>query len=96
MRSCRYRGQPKAHLQHVLTAIAVNIERLSGRQVTEEAPVTETADRLPDLPERERHPPAEVLAKPRHLSPIVRDPQQSQAQRRAARLALNWWRKRAS
>ncbi|MEV7236548.1 transposase [Streptomyces sp. NPDC051020] len=38
MRHCRYRGQPKAHLQHVLTAIAVNIERLSGRPVTEEAP----------------------------------------------------------
>ncbi|HEV2375142.1 MAG TPA: transposase [Streptosporangiaceae bacterium] len=31
MRHCRYRGQPKAHLQHVLTAIAVNIERLSRR-----------------------------------------------------------------
>jgi transposase len=29
MRHCRYRGQPKTHLQHVLTAIAVNIERLS-------------------------------------------------------------------
>jgi len=29
MRHCRYRGQPRAHLQHVLTAIAVNIERLS-------------------------------------------------------------------
>jgi len=29
MRHCRYRGRPKAHLQHVLTAIAVNIERLS-------------------------------------------------------------------
>ncbi len=29
MRHCRYRGQPKAHPQHVLTAIAVNIERLS-------------------------------------------------------------------
>jgi Transposase DDE domain len=29
MRHCGYRGQPKAHLQHVLTAIAVNIERLS-------------------------------------------------------------------
>ncbi|QCX80564.1 hypothetical protein C9F11_34905 [Streptomyces sp. YIM 121038] len=27
----RYRGQPKAHLQHVLTAIAVNIERLSSQ-----------------------------------------------------------------
>ncbi|WP_326847304.1 transposase [Streptomyces kaniharaensis] len=25
MRRCRYRGQPKAHLQHVLTAIAVNV-----------------------------------------------------------------------
>ncbi|MFL6120010.1 transposase [Actinophytocola sp.] len=30
MRRCRYRGQPKAHLQHVFTAIAMNIERLSG------------------------------------------------------------------
>jgi hypothetical protein len=29
MRHCRYRGQAKAHLQHVLTAAAVNIERLS-------------------------------------------------------------------
>lgn len=36
MRHCRYRGQPKAHLQHVLTAIAVNIERLSGRSDTED------------------------------------------------------------
>ncbi|MEU8976174.1 transposase [Streptomyces monashensis] len=36
MRRCRYRGQPKAHLQHVFTAIAVNIERLSGRAVTEQ------------------------------------------------------------
>src|SRR5262245_34611586 len=29
MRHSRYRGQPKAHLPHVLTAIAVHIERLS-------------------------------------------------------------------
>ena len=29
MRHCSYRGQPKVHLQHALTAIAVNIERLS-------------------------------------------------------------------
>lgn len=36
MRHCRYRGQPKAHLQHVLTAIAVNIERLSGHSETGE------------------------------------------------------------
>ncbi|MFI2207924.1 transposase [Streptomyces sp. NPDC020192] len=38
MRRCRYRGQPKAHLQHVLTAIAVNIERLSGLTPVEEPP----------------------------------------------------------
>ncbi|MBT2488153.1 IS1182 family transposase [Streptomyces sp. ISL-96] len=36
MRHCRYRGQPKVHLQHVLTAIAVNIERLSGRAPADE------------------------------------------------------------
>nr|WP_240510052.1 transposase [Streptomyces malaysiense] len=31
MRRCRYRGRgQKARAQHVLTAIAVNIERLSG------------------------------------------------------------------
>ncbi|WP_255306557.1 IS1182 family transposase [Streptomyces sp. Wb2n-11] len=38
MRRCRYRGQRKAHIQHVLTAIAVNIERLSGLSPAEEAP----------------------------------------------------------
>jgi transposase len=38
MRHCRYRGQPKAHLQHVLTAIAVNIERLSQQPAGESTP----------------------------------------------------------
>jgi transposase len=38
MRRCRYRGEPKAHLQHVLTAIAVNIERLSAVPSTDTAP----------------------------------------------------------
>jgi hypothetical protein len=41
LRHCRYRGQPKAHLQHVLTAIAVNIERLS------QLPPGETTDPRP-------------------------------------------------
>jgi hypothetical protein len=36
MRHCRYQGQGKAHIQHVLTAIAVNIERLSVLPPTEE------------------------------------------------------------
>ncbi len=43
MRHCRYRGQPKAHLQHVFTAIAVNIERLSGRSDIKEG----SSPRLP-------------------------------------------------
>ncbi|MFJ3967473.1 transposase [Streptomyces parvus] len=38
MRRCRYRGQAKAHIQHVLTAIAVNIERLSGLPPTADTP----------------------------------------------------------
>ncbi|WP_235787227.1 transposase [Streptomyces mutabilis] len=38
MRRCRYRGQRKAHIQHVLTAIAVNIERLSKLPPAEDAP----------------------------------------------------------
>jgi hypothetical protein len=42
LRRCRYRGQPKARLQHVLTAIAVNIERLSHL-----APDESTATRPP-------------------------------------------------
>ncbi|MCX4851346.1 transposase [Streptomyces sp. NBC_00893] len=49
MRRCRYRGQPKAHLQHVLTAIAVNIERLSSRSATEEASSPRTSGRLNQL-----------------------------------------------
>jgi transposase len=38
MRRCR--GEPKAHVQHILTAIAVNIERLSARSATEETSPT--------------------------------------------------------
>ncbi|WP_307535281.1 transposase [Streptomyces sp. V3I8] len=34
----RYRGRRKVHIQHVLTAIAVNIERLRSLPPTEEAP----------------------------------------------------------
>ncbi|MFE9327994.1 transposase [Nocardia sp. NPDC052278] len=36
MRRCRYRGQTKTHLQHVFTAIAVNIERLSAGPLPDE------------------------------------------------------------
>ena len=49
MRHCRYRGQPKAHLQHVLTAIAVNIERLSQLHTRPEH-IPATADGVPGLP----------------------------------------------
>ncbi|MFJ5725223.1 IS1182 family transposase [Streptomyces sp. NPDC093149] len=50
MRRCRYRGRSKAHVQHVLTAIAVNIERLSGLPSAEGGPPAPTADGLPELP----------------------------------------------
>jgi hypothetical protein len=70
MRHCRYRRQPKAHLQHVLTAIAVNIERLSVPPPT--------ADRLPDLPGPARDPPLEVLANPRKLTWPPQDSRRSQ------------------
>jgi Transposase DDE domain len=32
MRRCRYHGLDKTHVQHVLTAIAINIERLSSQE----------------------------------------------------------------
>ncbi|GAA1215225.1 hypothetical protein GCM10009665_01320 [Kitasatospora nipponensis] len=38
MRHCRYRGQAKTQLQHGLTAIAVNIERLSRQPPGESTP----------------------------------------------------------
>ncbi|MFF3357367.1 transposase [Streptomyces sp. NPDC002917] len=81
MRRCRYRGQPKARLQHVLTAIAVNVERLSTRSLAQETPSTRppTADRLPDLPGPAGNSPIEVLAHPRHLTSTIQDPRQSQA-----------------
>ena len=44
MRRRCHRGQPKAHLQQVFTAIAVNIERLSGLPPSGEA----TSARLPN------------------------------------------------
>ncbi|MHA6757101.1 IS1182 family transposase [Streptacidiphilus sp. PAMC 29251] len=37
MRRCRYHGVAKAHVQHVLTAIAINIERLSSQEPEDSA-----------------------------------------------------------
>jgi hypothetical protein len=38
MRRCRYHDQAKAHLQHVFTAIAVNIERPSAGLLPDDDP----------------------------------------------------------
>ncbi|MFE2729445.1 IS1182 family transposase [Kitasatospora sp. NPDC059327] len=45
MRQCRYRSEEKAHVQHVLTAIAVNLERIGAHLPTapERRPRTPTA-----------------------------------------------------
>ncbi len=55
MRRCRYRGQGKAHIQHILTAIAVNIERLSGLSPTEEAPTSKASTASTPTPDCHGH-----------------------------------------
>lgn len=42
-RHCRYRGQAKTHVQHVLTAIAINLERLDAHESPEHRPRQLTA-----------------------------------------------------
>jgi len=78
MRHCRYRGQPKAHLQHVLTAVAVNIERLSRLP-----PGESTAPRPPtafqDYPRPARHQTPALMAS-RQLSHSNHVSRQSQAE----------------
>ncbi|MER5556827.1 IS1182 family transposase [Streptomyces sp. NPDC002793] len=56
MRRCRYRGQNRVHVQHVLTAIAVNIERLSGLPPTEQAPPPRRPTALQDYLDQHRIP----------------------------------------
>lgn len=66
MRRCRYHGQAKAHLQHVLTAIAVNIERLSADcyQTSHPRP---GPNGLPKLPGPQGYSPTTILAVGRQL-----------------------------
>ncbi|MDO0909432.1 transposase [Streptomyces sp. DT2A-34] len=69
MRHCRYRGQPKAHLQHVLTAIAVK-HRTPQRSASDRGSLfAETADRFPDLPRPERGPPGHNPGEPSAAEP---------------------------
>ncbi|MEV6993821.1 hypothetical protein AB0N87_32255 [Streptomyces sp. NPDC093228] len=79
MRHYRYRGQPKAHLQHALTAVAVNIERLSSRSVTEGSSSPRLPTAFQTFLDQNDIPPAEVLTNPRYLNPTIQDPRQSQA-----------------
>ncbi len=71
----------KGDLQHVLTAIAVNIERLSGRPVTEqtsspETPETpETAAAFQPFLDQQGNPPVEVLANPRRPTSTIKIPE---------------------
>ncbi|MEH0531975.1 transposase [Streptomyces stelliscabiei] len=74
---CRYRGQGKAHIQHVLTAIAVN--RAPQRIATGRgSPHTPPTACLPELPRPARVTSAEILAHPGQLtSPTPRSPTES-------------------
>lgn len=71
MRHCLYRGQPKAHLQHVLTVIAVIIERLRGQSATGDpsSPGPPTAFQTFLGQKRD---PGQVLAHPRQLSSTIK------------------------
>ncbi|MFB6895621.1 transposase [Streptomyces hydrogenans] len=60
----RYRGQSKAHVQHVLAAIS--IERLAVSHRPRKHPLPPT-DRLPELSRPARDLPAEILAHSGHL-----------------------------
>ena len=75
MRRCRYRGQAKAHLQHVLTAIAVNIERLSRQPPGENTPTTTNC--LPGPPRPAQHPAPEFLASRQLIPQRPRSPTES-------------------
>ncbi|WP_234353028.1 transposase [Streptomyces sp. NRRL B-1140] len=78
MRHCRYRGQGKVHLQHVLTAIAINIERLSGLPPTEEALPPRRPTAFQNYLDQRGIPPAEIQAHPGHLtSATPRSPTES-------------------
>ncbi|MYS19958.1 Transposase DDE domain-containing protein [Streptomyces sp. DvalAA-14] len=71
MRQCRYRSQDKAHVQQVLTAIAVNLERIDVHLPPTPARQPPEPNRAPRLPRLAAHPPALVLARrhpPRRLS----------------------------
>ncbi|MFJ5221408.1 transposase [Streptomyces sp. NPDC088400] len=50
MRQCRYRSQKKAHVQHVLTAIAVNLERIDVHLPPAPARQPRTPTALPRSP----------------------------------------------
>ncbi|MEV7981859.1 transposase [Streptomyces sp. NPDC086519] len=82
MRRCRHRGQGKAHIQHVLTAIAVNIERLSGLPPTEEAPTPRRPTAFQNYLDQREIPRAAVLAGPGQLTPTPpRSPAESSLRR---------------
>ncbi|MGW4981254.1 transposase [Streptomyces mirabilis] len=78
MRRCRYRGQDRAHVQHVLTAIARQ-HRAPQRPATHRSRASApTPDCPPEFPRPARHPPAEVLEKFQRLTPPApRSPSES-------------------
>ncbi|MCI3899956.1 transposase [Streptomyces spectabilis] len=76
MRRCRYRNQSKGHFQHVLTAVATNIECLNGLPPTDGEPSPRPPTALPELPQPAQDPPVHLLVNPRQLQ----GPRQGQAE----------------
>ncbi|MDF2260273.1 transposase [Streptantibioticus ferralitis] len=68
MRRCRYRGQPKAHLQHVFHGHRREHRAHQRSAADRRSNPAQAADRLPELPGPTRDPPAEVLASHQRLT----------------------------
>ncbi len=79
MRRCRYRGQSKAHVQHVLTAIAINIESASaGSHRLRKLPTPRRPTAFQNYLDQRQLPLAEILAHPGNLtSTTPRSPTES-------------------
>ncbi|WP_262505841.1 transposase [Streptomyces sp. TRM68367] len=94
LRRCRYRGQNKAHLQHVLTAIAVNIGRLSGLPPTAAGPSPRQPTAFQSYLDQREIPHLKSWRTPRQLtSPVPRSPTESSSGHQLGRVAERNYRR---
>ncbi|MFJ3846126.1 transposase [Streptomyces albidoflavus] len=72
-RRCRYRGLAKTHVHHVLTALAINVKRLSLQEPADSSYPAPPSHNIPAVPRRTRLTPAAVVT-PREVTPVLKIP----------------------